>query len=106
MTTKGSPMLLYICCKTNKKCGYPFLKRIYDLWLMVTPARSSFHWEEEQIDALDVHGEIADLVDDAHLALVQDLAFARQAVLKMSVFQIFRVLSMVNSVIRCLIISG
>ena len=36
---------------------------------------------EEQICALDVHGEVADLVNDEHLVLGQDPELVRQTVL-------------------------
>ena len=37
---------------------------------------------KEQISTLDVHGEVADFINDEHPVLGQDLEFVRQAVLK------------------------
>ena len=43
---------------------------------------------EEQICALDVHGEITDLVNDEHLVLGQDPEFVRQTVLEMGLLKL------------------
>ena len=43
---------------------------------------------KEQACTLDVHGEVADFVDDEHPVLGQNLELVRQAVLKMSLFEL------------------
>ena len=55
---------------------------------------------EEQVRTLNVHGKIADLVNDEHPVLGQDLELVRQAVLKMSLFQLFNELVAVDIVGR------
>ena len=53
---------------------------------------------EEQVRALNVHGKIADLIDDGHPVLGQHLELIRQAVLKMSLFQLLNQLVAVDIV--------
>ena len=43
---------------------------------------------EEQVGSLDVHGKMADFVDDEHLAFGQDFELVRQTVLKMGLFEL------------------
>ena len=43
---------------------------------------------EEQVCALDVHGEAADLVDDKHPVLGENLELVRQTVLKMGLLEL------------------
>lgn len=42
---------------------------------------------EEQVCALDVHGEVADLVDDEHPVLGENLELVRQTVLKVGLLR-------------------
>ncbi len=55
---------------------------------------------EEQVCALDVHGEVADLVDDKHPVLGQNLELVRQTVLKMGLLELFNKLVAVDVVGR------
>ena len=43
---------------------------------------------EEQVCPLDVHGEVADLVDDEHPVLGENLELIRQTVLKMGLLEL------------------
>ena len=43
---------------------------------------------EEQVCALDVHGEVADLVDDKHPVLGENLELVRQTVFKMGLLEL------------------
>ena len=53
---------------------------------------------EEQICPLNVHREIADLVDDQHPVFGQHFEFVRQAVLKMGFFELLNELMAVDVV--------
>ena len=53
---------------------------------------------EEQVCALDVHGEVADLVDDKHPVLGENLELVRQAVLKVGLLELFNELVAVDVV--------
>lgn len=55
---------------------------------------------EEQIGPLDIHGKIADLVDDKHPVLGENLEFVRQTVLKMGLFELLDELVTVDVVGR------
>ena len=55
---------------------------------------------EEQVCALDVHGEVADLVDDKHPVLGENLELVRQTVLKMGLLELFNELVAVDVVGR------
>ena len=55
---------------------------------------------EEQICALDVHGEVADLVNDEHLVLGQDPELVRQTVLEMGFLKLLDELVAVDVVDR------
>ena len=55
---------------------------------------------EEQVCALDVHGEVADLVDDKHPVLGQNLELIRQTVLKVGLLELFNELVAVDVVGR------
>ena len=51
---------------------------------------------EEQVCALDVHGEVADFVNDEHPVLGQNLELIRQAVLKVSLLELLNELVAVD----------
>ena len=53
---------------------------------------------EEQVCALDVHGEVADLVDDKHPVLGENLELVRQTVLKMGLLELLNKLMAVDVV--------
>ena len=55
---------------------------------------------EEQVCTLDVHGEIADLVNDEHPVLGQNLELVRQAVLKVGLLELLNELVAVDVVGR------
>ena len=55
---------------------------------------------EEQVCTLDVHGEVADLVDDEHPVLGQNLELIRQTVLKVGLLELFNELMAVDVVGR------
>ena len=55
---------------------------------------------EEQVCALDVHGEVADLIDDEHPVLRQNLELIRQTVLKMGLLELLNKLMAVDVVGR------
>ena len=61
---------------------------------------------EEQVCTLDVHGEVADFIDDEHPVLGQDLEFVRQAVLKMGLFELLNKLVAVDVVGREAMLGG
>ena len=68
---------------------------------MITSAKTTFHWKKVLLEvktvevfsyhlaivcALNIQGKIANLIDDEHTILGQNLELIRQAVLKMSFF--------------------
>ena len=53
---------------------------------------------EKQIRALDVHGEIANLIDNQHSVVVQHFKLVWEAVLKMGLFELLNELVAVNVV--------
>ena len=53
---------------------------------------------EEQVCTLDVHGEVADFVDDEHPVLGQNLELIRQTVLKVGLLELFNELVAVDVV--------
>ena len=53
---------------------------------------------KEQICALDVHGEVADFVNDEHPVLGQDSELVGQAVLKMGLFELLNKLMAIDVV--------
>ena len=53
---------------------------------------------EEQICALNVHGEIADFVNNEHLVLGEDFELVRQAIFKMGFFELLNELVAVDVV--------
>ena len=53
---------------------------------------------EEQVRALDIHGKIADFVDDEHSVLGQHLELIRQAVLEVGLFELLNQLMAVDVV--------
>ncbi len=55
---------------------------------------------KKQVGPLNVHGKIADLVNDKHPVLGQDLEPVRQPVLKMGFFELLNELVTVNVVGR------
>ena len=61
---------------------------------------------EEQVRALNVHGKIADLINDEHPVLGQHLELVRQAVLKMSLLELFNELVAVHIVGRKPVLRG
>ena len=64
--------------------------------LLITPSDEL----EEQVRTLDVHGKIANLINDEHPVLGQHLEFIRQAVLKMGL------LELLNQLVAVDIVSG
>ena len=52
--------------------------------LLITPGDEL----EEQVRTLNVHGKIADFINDEHLIPGQDFEFVRQAVFEMGLFQL------------------
>jgi len=60
--------------------------------LLVTPSDEL----KEQVGALNVHREVADLVDDEELVLAEDLELVGEPVLKMSPFELFNELMAVD----------
>ena len=53
---------------------------------------------EEEVGALNVHGKIADLIDNKHLVLGKNFKLVRQAVLKMSFFELLNELVAIDVV--------
>ena len=53
---------------------------------------------EEEVGALNVHGKIADLIDNEHLVLGKNFELVRQAVLKMSFFELLNELVAIDVV--------
>ena len=56
------------------------------------------HEQKEQVCTLDIHREIADLVDNEHPVLGQDLELVWQAVLKMGLFELLNKLVAIDVV--------
>ena len=60
---------------------------------------------KEQVCALNVHGKVADLVDDKYSVLGQNLEFIWQAVLKMSPLELLNELVSIHVVSREAVLS-
>ena len=74
--------------------GEGFVRGEYGRRLLI-PSGSQL---KEQVCALDVHGEITDLINDEHFVLGQDPELVGQAILKMGLFELLHKLMAIHIV--------